>query len=116
MEQEPEGAEEGGEGYGETPRGGPFEVTDEGGAPPPQRKTRTSRDSPLNMRTCCCRESMETFRITTTGRTWTGESQTTLHDSFANAGLLRNQQAGMPRPLERWCFASRQSSWQNGGG
>ena len=27
---------------------------------PPKRKTWTSRDSPLNVRTCCCSESMET--------------------------------------------------------
>ena len=58
----------------ETPRGDPVEVTCMGGdATPPQRKTRTSRDSPQNVRTCCCRKSMETFCITTTGRTWTGE-------------------------------------------
>ena len=60
---------------GETPRGDPVEVTCMGGdaPPPPQRKTRTYRDSPQNVRTCCCRESMVTSRITTTGRTWTGE-------------------------------------------
>ena len=69
-----------------------------GGTPPPQRKMRTSRDSPQNVRTCCCRESIETSRITTTGRTWTGGLQTTLHGSVAGAGSLRNQRAGTPRP------------------
>ena len=42
---------QGGKGRGH-PRGG--------GTCPPWRKKRTSRDSPLNVRTCCCRESMET--------------------------------------------------------
>ena len=50
---------------------------------------------------------METSHITTTGCTWTGEYQTTLHGSVTGAGLLRNQRAGMPRPLERWGAASR---------
>ena len=45
-----------------------------GGTPPPQRKTRTSRDSPLNVRTCCGKESMDTPRIKKMGRTWTGKS------------------------------------------
>ena len=94
----------------ETPRGAPIEVTRVGeGVPPSQRKTRTSRDSTQNVRTCCCRESMETSHITTKGRTWTGELQTTLHDSIAGASSLRNQQAGTPCPLEWWGAASRQS-------
>ena len=71
-EQEPEGEEEGGGRDGETPRGALVEVIRVGGTPPPQRKTRTSRDSSQNVRTCCCRESMETSCITTMGRTWTG--------------------------------------------
>ena len=73
-----------------------------GGAPPPRWKRRTSQDSPQNVRTCSCRESMETSRITMMGRTWTGELQTTLHGSITGAGLLQNQRAGTPRPLERW--------------
>ena len=44
-----------------------------GGAPPFQRKTLTSQDSTQNMRTCCCRESMKTSHIKTTGRTCMGE-------------------------------------------
>ena len=40
---------------------------------------------------------METSRTTTTGRTWTGELQTTLHDSVTGAGLLPSQRAGTPR-------------------
>ena len=45
-----------------------------------------------------------------------GESQTTLHESVASAGLLPSQRAGMPRPLERWGAASRRSWRRNGGG
>ena len=45
-----------------------------------------------------------------------GESQTTLHGSVASAGLLRNQRADMPRPLERWGAASRRPWRRNGGG
>ena len=67
-EQELEGAEGGGGRDGETPWGAPVEVRCGGGMPPPQRKTHTSWDSPQNVRTCCCRKSMETSRITTTGR------------------------------------------------
>ena len=66
-----------------------------------QRKTRTSRDSPQNVRTCCCREYMETSFITTTGCTWTGEFRTTLHSSVVGAGSLLSQRAGTPRPPER---------------
>ena len=44
-----------------------------GGVTPLQRKMRTSQDSTQNMRTCFCRESMETSPIITTGHTWTGE-------------------------------------------
>ena len=87
-----------------------------GGMPPPKRKTRTSRDSPLNVRTWCCRESRETSCITTMGHTWTGESQTTLHGSVTGAGSLRNQRAGTPHPMERWGAASRRSWRRNGGG
>ena len=53
--------------------GGPVKVNCVGGDANPQRKTRNSWDSTQNMRICCCRDSMETSRITTTGRTWTGE-------------------------------------------
>ena len=116
-EQVLKGADEGAEEDGETPRGTPVEVQCVGGGmPPPQRKTQTSWDSPQNVRTCCCRESIETSRITTTGRTWTGELQTTLHGSVAVAGSLLNQRAGTPHPLERWGAASRRSWRQNGGG
>ena len=59
---------------------------------------------------------METSRITTKGCTWTGEYRTTLHGSVVGAGSLRNQQAGMPHPLERWVAASRKSLQRNGGG
>ena len=41
---------------------------------------------PRDVRTCCCRESMETYRITTTVRTWIGESRTTLSGSVIGAG------------------------------
>ena len=84
--------------------------------PPPHRKTRTSWDSIQNVCTCCCRQSMETSRITTTECTWTGELQTTLYGSVSGTGSLRNQRAGMPRPLERWGAASRQSLQQSGEG
>ena len=87
-----------------------------GGAPLSQKKTRNSRDSTQNVRTCCYRESMETSRITTTGCTWTGELQTTLHGSVDGAGLLLSQQASTPRPLERWGAASRKSWPRNGRG
>ena len=101
----------------ERPQGGPqLRSLAWGRTPPPRRKTQTSWDSTQNVRTCCCRESMETYRITTTGRTWTEESKTTLHGSVVGAGVLRNQQAGTPRPLERWGAASRRSWRRNGGG
>ena len=100
-EQEPKGEEVGEEEDGETPRVGPVEVTHVGGGRhPPRRKTWISRDSTLNVRTCCRRSSMETSCITTIGRTRTGESQTILHGSVAGSSLLCNQQAGTPRPLE----------------
>ena len=47
------------------------------------------------------------LHIKTTGRTWMGEYQTTLHRSVAGAGSLHNQRAGTPHPLERWGAASR---------
>ena len=101
----------------ERPQGGAqsrFDVW--GGMPTPQRKTQTSWDSPQNVRTCCCRESMETSCITTMDRTWTGELQTTLHGSVAGDGLLRNQRAETPRPLEQWGAASRRFWRRNDGG
>ena len=52
---------------------------------------------------------METFFITTTGRTWKGESQTTLYGSVFGAGFLLSQQACAPRPLEGWGAVSRKS-------
>ena len=67
-----EGEEEEGDREGETPRGAPVQVTCVGGDVPPPGKMRTSQDSPLNVRTFCCRESMDTSRITTMGRTCTG--------------------------------------------
>ena len=84
--------------------------------PLPQRKTRTSRDSNQTVRTCCCRESMGTSCITMTGRTWTGESRTALYVSVVGASLLISQQAGTPRPPERWVAASWQSWPRNGRG
>ena len=50
---------------------------------------------------------METSRITTMGRTWTGESWTTLYGSVVGTGLLLSQRAGMPRPPEKWGAVSR---------
>ena len=81
--------EEGEKGYrdGDTQRGAQVEaVCVGGGACPPQRKTRIYLTLPLNVRSCCCRESMETTRITTIGHTWTGESLTTLSGSVICAG------------------------------
>ena len=106
MEQEPEGAEEDEEEDGETPRGGQWRSNAWGGMPPPQRKTQTSWNSTQNVRTCCCRESIETSRIITTGCTWTGESWMTLYGSVIGAGLLLIQQAGMPLLPEQWGPAS----------
>ena len=78
--------EEGGR-DGDTPRGALVEVVCVGGGDsPPRRKTRTSCILPLNMRTCCCRESMETSCITIIGFTWTEELQTTLSGSVVGAG------------------------------
>ena len=76
----------------ERPHGGPRSRSlTWGGTTPPQRKTRTSQESLQNVRTCCCRESMETSCITTTGCTWTGEYRTTLHGSVVGAGSLLSQ-------------------------
>ena len=52
----PEESEEDGGRDRDAPMGAPVKVTHVGGAPSPQRKTRTSRDSTQNVRTCCCRE------------------------------------------------------------
>ena len=100
-EQDPEEANEGGGGDKQTPQGAPFEVTCGGEDATPQRKIRTSQDSPLNVRTSCFRESIETSCITATGCAWTGELQTTLHGSINGGGSLRNQRAGTPRPQDR---------------
>ena len=43
-----------------------------GGCAFPQRKTRICLTLPLNIRTCCCRESMKTTRIKMMRFTWTG--------------------------------------------
>ena len=74
--------------YRETPRVAHVEVVICGGGymPPLQRKTRAYLTLPQNVRTCYCRESMETTRITTMGRAWTEESQTTLSVSVVGAG------------------------------
>ena len=74
--------------YRDTPRGAPVEVVRVGVfmPPPPQRKMRTSWTLPQNVHTCCCRESMDTSRITTMDRTWTGESRTTPYGSVVVAG------------------------------
>ena len=98
-EEDEEGSEVEGDRNIDTPREASVEVTCVGGdvPPPPQRKTRTSQDSTQNVRTCCCRKSMETSRITMTGRNWTGESRTTLYGSVVGASMLRNQRAGTPR-------------------
>ena len=77
-----------------------------GGVVPPQSKTRV----------CCCRESMETSRITTTGHTWMGKSRTTLYGSVVGAGSLISQQASTPRHLERYGVASQKSWPRKGGG
>ena len=52
---EEEKVDEKGERYRETLRRSLVEVTCVGGVPPPQRKTKSSQDSHLKMRTCCCR-------------------------------------------------------------
>ena len=116
-EEEEERHEEEGYSDRETPRGAPVKVTRVGGGtPPPQRKTQTSQDSPKKVCTYCCRKSMETYRITTTGHTWTGESWTTLYGSVIGARSLLSQRAGMPLPLEWWGAASRKSWLWDGGG
>ena len=43
---------------------------------------------------------METYRMTTMGRTWTGELRTILYISVVGAGSLLSQEAGTPRPQE----------------
>ena len=70
-DQDPEGVkeDEDEEEDGETPRGDQSRSLAWGGMPPPKKKTRTSHDSPQNVRTCCCRESMDTSCITMMGRT-----------------------------------------------
>ena len=87
--------------YGETPRGATVEVIGRRGDNTPWRKTKIFQTLPLNMRTCCCRESMETSRTTMMGRTWEGESRTTLYGSVVGAGLLHSQQSGTPLPLDQ---------------
>ena len=52
-----------------------------------------------NVRTCCCRKSMETFPTTTMGPTWMGESQATLPGSIVGTGYPQNHLDGMPRPM-----------------
>ena len=99
-EEDKEGNEEEEDKDGENPRGATVEFICVGGRAHPRRKTRTSRDSPQNMRTCCYGESMETSCITTMGCTRKGESETTLYGSVVGAGSLRSQQAGTPRPLD----------------
>ena len=102
---EAEEGEEGGEAEGDsdrdTPRGETVEVTCLGGGVPPLMENADLRDSAQNVRTCCCRESLETSRITTTGRNWTDELQTMIYGSVVRAGLLLSQQAGTSRSLER---------------
>ena len=71
---------------GETPRRAMGDVIRVGGVAPPQRKSRIYLTSPLNVCTCCCRESMETYLTTIMGRTWTGESRTTLYVCAVGAG------------------------------
>ena len=70
----------------ETPREAKVEITTWGGNCPPQRKMRIYLTLPQNVSTCCCGESIDTTRITTMGRTWTGELQTRLSDSVFGAG------------------------------
>ena len=65
---EEEEEEEGGR-YGETLRGAKLEVILVGRDMLPRRKTRTSRNLPPNMFTCCCRKSIETSHTTTMGCT-----------------------------------------------
>ena len=70
----------------ETPRGAMGEAIRMGEACSPQRKMRLYLTSPQNVRTCFCGESMENTCIITMGRTWTGESRTTLSGSVFGAG------------------------------
>ena len=75
----------------ETPRGAWVEVIRMGGVCPPWRKTRITWNLPLNVRTCCFRESMDTSCITMMGRTWKGDSWKTLYGSIVGAGYLHSQ-------------------------
>ena len=58
----------------------------EGGWPPPRRKARTCRDSPLIGNTCNYRNYMETYLTTTTGCNWQGGSQTNPSGKVIGAG------------------------------
>ena len=77
----------GGDMDGDTPRGGNGRGNPcGGGLAPPQRKTWIYLTLPQNVRTCCCGNYMETFIATTMGRTYMGESRTTLYGSAVGAG------------------------------
>ena len=91
--------DKGGEGEGEPLRGAPVEIVCVGGECPPRRKTRTRLYFSLNVCTYCCRESAETSYITTTGRTWMGESSMTLFGSVVVTSWPCNWLEGMPYPM-----------------
>ena len=71
---------------GETPMRAQVEAVNVGGEVTPRGKTLTYLTSNLKLRICCCRESMETNRITTMGLIWTGELHTTLSGSLVGDG------------------------------
>ena len=79
--------EEDEEGYrdGENSRGAHPEVLRVEGDAPLWRKSRIYLTLPLNVRTYCYGESMETTLITTMGCTWTGEMRTTPYGSVVDA-------------------------------
>ena len=57
-----------------------------GGVPPPQKRAQACPTSPRNVRTCFCREFMETSRNTTMDHTGMGESCTTLFGGVIGTG------------------------------
>ena len=85
------------------------------GASHPNNRARTCPNLPLHMCTCCCKESMETSRITTMGCTWAGESQTELFVNIVGTVWPHNQISGPPRPQNQWDAGSHQYWPQNGG-
>ena len=86
MESEEEGVNEERDRYRETPRGEPVEVVRMGEDLPPPEEKWTSQTLTQIVRTCCCGKSMENSRITTMGRTWTGDLRTTTPVSVDGSG------------------------------